>query len=80
MSRAIAKFDEELEAWRMRRLVQVTYLVLDAHYEKVREGGREVLCAILTAIGALAGRIARFSVSVARGAKPRCTGGSSCGA
>jgi len=39
VSRAAALLDEELEAWRTRRLDPVNYLILDARYEKVREGG-----------------------------------------
>jgi len=43
--------DEELEKWRNRPLGEYSYLVLDAHYEKVRTGGSVVCCAVLTAIG-----------------------------
>ncbi len=53
VSRAAAELDTELEAWRNRALGQVSYLVLDARYEKVRHGGAVVDCAILTAIGVL---------------------------
>ncbi len=53
VSRAAALLDAELEAWRTRPIGQVTYLILDARYEKVREGGRVISCAILTAIGVL---------------------------
>jgi transposase-like protein len=53
VSRAAAELDAELEAWRKRPLGQVSYLVLDARYEKVRHGGAVVDCAILTAIGVL---------------------------
>jgi transposase-like protein len=51
VSRAAAELDEELEKWRNRPLTNVTYLVLDARYEKVRHGGSVVDCAILTATG-----------------------------
>ncbi len=51
VSRAAAELDEELEKWRTRPLSNVTYLVLDARYEKVRHGGSVVDCAILTAAG-----------------------------
>jgi len=53
VSRATAELDEELQAWRTRPIGQVTYLILDARYEKVRHGGTVVDCAILTAIGVL---------------------------
>ena len=53
VSRAAAQLDEELDAWRTRPLDRVTYLILDARYEKVREGGKVLSCAILTAIGVL---------------------------
>lgn len=51
VSRAAALLDEELEAWRTRELGQVRYLVLDARYEKVRDGGVVRDAAILSAVG-----------------------------
>lgn len=51
VSRAAAELDEELEAWRNRPIGEISYLVLDARYEKVRHGGAVVSCAVLTAIG-----------------------------
>jgi hypothetical protein len=39
VSRAAALLDGELQAWRCRPLGTVQYLLLDARYEKVREGG-----------------------------------------
>jgi transposase-like protein len=39
VSRAAKLLDEELDAWRSRKLDQVQYLVLDARYEKVRVDG-----------------------------------------
>jgi putative transposase len=51
VSRAAALLDEELEAWRTRGLGQVRYLVLDARYEKVRDGGVVRDAAILSAVG-----------------------------
>jgi transposase-like protein len=51
VSRAAAELDTELAAWRNRPLGEVTYLILDARYEKVRHGGAVVPCAVLTAIG-----------------------------
>jgi putative transposase len=55
VSRAAAELDEELEAWRTRPIGTMTYLILDARYEKVRHGGSVVDCAILTAIGVTPG-------------------------
>jgi transposase-like protein len=51
VSRAAALLDSELEAWRTRRLGQVRYLVLDARYEKQRDGGVVRDAAVLSAIG-----------------------------
>lgn len=53
VSRAASLLDEELEAWRRRPIGLVSYLILDARYEKVRHGGSVINCAILTAIGVL---------------------------
>jgi putative transposase len=51
VSRAAALLDEELRAWRERDLGIFPYLVLDARYEKVREGGIVRDAAVLTAVG-----------------------------
>jgi putative transposase len=51
VSRAAALLDEELRAWRERDLGVFPYLVLDARYEKVREGGIVRDAAVLTAVG-----------------------------
>lgn len=51
VSRATAKLDEELDAWRNRPLGEVPYLILDARYEKVRHNGVVIDVALLTAIG-----------------------------
>jgi len=51
VSRVAQILDEELEKWRTRPLGEYPYLVLDAHYKKVRTGGSVVSCALLTAIG-----------------------------
>lgn len=53
VSRAAKALDEDLPAWRTRPLGQVSYLIVDARYEKVRHGGSVVDGAILTAIGVL---------------------------
>ncbi len=65
VSRATALLDEDLQKWRSRPLGQIKYLVLDARYEKVREGGRIVDCSVLLAIGVdAAGRRSVLGVSV----------------
>ena len=51
VSRAAAELDEQLHAWRNRPIGEITYLVLDARYEKVRHDGAIQSCALLTAIG-----------------------------
>lgn len=51
VSRAAAELDVMLEAWRSRELGCYWYLVLDARYEKVRQGGQVLDAAILIACG-----------------------------
>jgi len=51
VSRATKLLDEDLEAWRNRSLGEIRYLILDARYEKVREGGVIRDAAVLSAIG-----------------------------
>lgn len=51
VSRAAAELDEQLDAWRNRPIGEITYLILDARYEKVRHDGAIRSCALLTAIG-----------------------------
>jgi transposase-like protein len=51
VSRAAEILDEELDKWRNRKLGQYPYLILDAHYEKVRMNGSVQSCAVFTAIG-----------------------------
>lgn len=51
VSRAAAELDELLEAWRTRDLGQYRYIVLDAQYEKVRQGGQVLDAAVLIACG-----------------------------
>ena len=51
VSRVAKLLDEQLEKWRNRLLGEYPYLVLDAHYEKVRKNGSVVSCAVFTAIG-----------------------------
>lgn len=51
VSRATKLLDEELEAWRNRRLGQMKYVILDARYEKARHDGVVRDVAVLSAIG-----------------------------
>jgi len=51
VSRAAKMLDEELDKWRNRKLGEYPYLILDAHYEKVRQNGSVQSCAVFTAIG-----------------------------
>jgi len=51
VSRAAKILDEELGKWRNRPLDEYPYLILDAHYEKVRQNGSVRSCAVFTAIG-----------------------------
>lgn len=51
VSRAAKILDEELNNWRNRPLGEYPYLILDAHYEKVRQNGSVQSCAVFTAIG-----------------------------
>jgi transposase-like protein len=51
VSRAAATLDGELEAWRHRDIGTIHQLILDARYEKVREGGVVIDVAVLSAVG-----------------------------
>lgn len=51
VSRAAKLLDEELSKWKKRPLNKYHYVFLDARYEKVREGGCVIDCAILIAYG-----------------------------
>jgi putative transposase len=51
VSRVAQILDEELEKWRNRPLGEYPYLVLDAHYEKVRTAGSVVFCGYLLPSG-----------------------------
>jgi len=51
VSRVAGMLDEELGKWRNRELGEYPYLVLDAHYEKVRQNASVQSCAVFTAIG-----------------------------
>ena len=51
VSRAAAGLDELLTAWRERPLGAYRYVILDAQYEKVRQGGQVLDAATLVACG-----------------------------
>jgi len=51
VSRATAKLDEVLQEWRERPLGEISYLYVDARYEKVREAGQVRDAAVLVAAG-----------------------------
>jgi putative transposase len=66
ISRCTQKLDEGLDAWRNRPLEETPYLLLDARYERVREAGQVVDCAVLVAVGVTASGHRRvLGVSVA---------------
>ena len=54
VSRCAQQLDAGLEAWRQRPLDETPYVLLDARYERVREAGRVVDCAVLVAVGVTA--------------------------
>jgi len=51
VSKCSALLDEEIKAWRTKKLACFPYVMLDARYEKVRHGNQVVSCAVLIAIG-----------------------------
>lgn len=51
VSRATERLDAGLAAWRARPLGGTPYVLLDARYERVREAGQLVDCAVLVAVG-----------------------------
>jgi len=51
VSRATAQLDQALQEWRERPLGEITYLYVDARYEKVREAGQVRDAAVLVASG-----------------------------
>ena len=58
--------DAELQKWRERALGDFPYLLLDARYEKVRQNGQLLDCAVLVAMGVGSdGKRALLGVSVA---------------
>jgi len=67
VSRVAEKLDAGLTAWRERPLdEEIPYLLLDARYERVRESGQLVDCAVLIAVGITASGHRRIlGVSVA---------------
>ena len=66
VSRAAQELDGVLDAWRQRPLSACPYLLLDARYEKVRQGGIVQDAAVLIAVGVdEAGKRSVLGVSVA---------------
>lgn len=66
VSQCAAKLDTELESWRQRPIESCRYVFLDARYEKVRQGGQVLDCAVLIALGVRAdGKRSILGVSVA---------------
>lgn len=51
VSEACALLDEELQKWRQRPIPEISHLILDARYEKIRHGGSVISCAVLIAVG-----------------------------
>ena len=66
VSRVAEQLDVGLAAWRERPLEETPYVFLDARYERIREGGRLIDCAVLVAIGITKNGLRRvLGVSVA---------------
>ena len=66
VSRIAEQLDEALKNWREQPLGETPYVFLDARYERIREDGRLVDCAVLVAIGVTKdGRRRVLGVSVA---------------
>jgi len=66
VSQCAAALDAQLETWRNRPLGCFPYVFIDARYEKVRQGGRLLDCAVLIALGiGRDGKRAILGVSVA---------------
>lgn len=66
VSRATEQLDTGLAAWRERPLGVTPYLLLDARYERIRDAGQIVDCAVLVAVGITAdGKRRVLGVSVA---------------
>ncbi len=53
VSNASKLLDEELEKWRNRPIGRIQFLQLDARYEKVRQDGMVLSCAVLIATGVM---------------------------
>ena len=51
VSHCAALLDTELQKWRDRPLGSFAYLIIDARYEKVRQDGQVLDCAVLVAMG-----------------------------
>lgn len=51
ISNVTASLDKGISEWKNQAIGSIAYLYVDAHYQKVREGGRVVSLAVLMAIG-----------------------------
>jgi transposase-like protein len=51
VSRASKELDDELSKWRTQPIGEYKYLILDARYEKVRQGGSLLSSAVMIAVG-----------------------------
>jgi putative transposase len=51
VSRAVEKLDPVLSNWRNRPIGRIKYLYIDARYEKIRQDGNVIDCAVLIAAG-----------------------------
>ena len=79
VSRATAQLDATLHEWRERALGEISYLYLDARYEKVREAGQVRDAAVLVATGITIQREnGRYWGSRCRSVSMRPTGAPSC--
>ena len=61
VSRAAEQLDLGLAAWRERPLEKTPYILLGARYERIREGGQLIDCAVLVAIGITKNGLRRVS-------------------
>ena len=77
VSRLTAELDSELNQWQERPIDRTPYLPLDTHYEKIREGGRVVDCAVLMAVALARAASALSSAVATRSRRPKSTGGAS---
>jgi transposase-like protein len=73
VSRATAQLDEVMQDWRERPLAEISYLYVDARYEKVREAGLARDAAVLVASG-ITPEKDRYLVFLFHSVSMKCTG------